>query len=73
MALRGYGLAWIVAAPFFVMAMLVNLVWACMWMPDLEDDADADDLGWESGALIASQFTTKRADALVVTPKPSMN
>lgn len=72
-ALRGYRLLWIAAAPFYVVAMLINLVWACLWMPNLESDTDADSLGWESDALIASQFATKHADALVVSSKPSMN
>lgn len=72
-SLRSYRILWIAAAPFYAAAMLINLIWACLWMPDLEPNADADSLGWESQSSSASQLNTQRADRLVASSTPSVN
>jgi len=72
-ALRGHRLVWLAIAPFYLLAMLLHLIWVCLWMPDLEADADADGLAWESAAASASQLNAKRADHLLASSKPSVN
>jgi hypothetical protein len=73
LALRGHRLTWLAVAPFHLLAMLLHLIWVCLWLPDLEPDAEADDLAWESAAVSASQFNPKRADHLLASSKPSVN
>ena len=73
MALRCNRILWIAAAPIYATAMLANLIWVCLWLPDLEADADADDLGWDSAALGVAQLDAKRSDPMVAASKPSMN
>lgn len=73
LAMRCNRILWIAAAPIYATAMLVNLIWVCLWLPDLEADADADELGWDSAALGAAQLEPKRSDPIVAASKPSMN
>ena len=72
-SLRGLRLLSLAVTPFYLVAMLLHLIWVCCWMPDLEADADADGLAWESAAVSASQLNAKRADHLLASSKPSVN